>query len=150
MFIRRTKTRQTTTGEAYFTHRLVRSERVGERVRQRTLLNLGRHFALAQEDWPLLCQRLEQLLDAQHALVEVECPAAVEREAERLAAQLLVRQAEPSASAPRAEQRRADVQSVDIDSIELLRPRSVGVEQVGLWAMAQVDFIELLWTSLSC
>ena len=59
MFIRRTQTRTTTTGETYFTHRLVRSERVGDKVRQRTLLNLGRHFDAAQNDWPALCRRIE-------------------------------------------------------------------------------------------
>ena len=41
MFIRRTQTRSTVGGEIYFTHRLVHSERVGDKVRQRTLLNLG-------------------------------------------------------------------------------------------------------------
>ncbi len=38
MFIRRTATRRR--GEHYFTFRLVRSERTGSKVRQRTLLNL--------------------------------------------------------------------------------------------------------------
>ena len=45
MFVRRTRTRATD-GAEYHTRRLVRSERDGDRVRQRTLLNLGRHFAL--------------------------------------------------------------------------------------------------------
>ena len=94
MFIRRTHTRSTATGESYFSHRLVRSERVGQQVRQRTLLNLGRHFAVAQKDWPLLCQRLEQLLVGQEALLPLPCPVGVEREAQRIAAQLLVREAE--------------------------------------------------------
>ena len=40
MFIRRARIRSTERG-AYFTYRLVRSERSGDRVRQRTLLNLG-------------------------------------------------------------------------------------------------------------
>ena len=44
MFIRRTQTHATSTGGAYFIHCLVRSERIGHKVRQRTLLNLGRHF----------------------------------------------------------------------------------------------------------
>ena len=48
MFVRRTQTRTSTDGERYFTHRLVCSHRIGSRVRQRTLLNLGRHFAVAQ------------------------------------------------------------------------------------------------------
>jgi transposase len=38
----------------------------------------------------------------------------------------------------------ADVQAVDVDSLELTRPRSVGVEQVALWAMQAVGFLELL------
>ena len=46
MFVRRTQTRSTASGDRYFTFRLVHSERVGARVRQRTLLNLGRHFAI--------------------------------------------------------------------------------------------------------
>ena len=43
MFVRRTQTRSTANGEHYFTHRLVCSVGNGTRVRQRTLLNLGRH-----------------------------------------------------------------------------------------------------------
>jgi len=69
------------------THRLVRSERVGDKVRQVTLLNLGRHFAVAQSDWPTLCARLEELLSGQEALLG---GLLVEREAQRLAALLLV------------------------------------------------------------
>ena len=46
MFIRRTRTRRTDTGLDYFTYRLVRTEREGQRVRQRTLLNLGSHYEL--------------------------------------------------------------------------------------------------------
>jgi hypothetical protein len=55
MFIRRARTRNKATGEAYFTHRLVASRRAGKPVRQVTLLNLGRHFELPQPDWPRLC-----------------------------------------------------------------------------------------------
>ncbi|MFB1490167.1 MULTISPECIES: hypothetical protein [unclassified Thiocapsa] len=46
MYIRRTHTRNSATGERYHTHRLVRSTRVGSKVRKITLLNLGRHFAV--------------------------------------------------------------------------------------------------------
>jgi hypothetical protein len=37
-----------------------------------------------------------------------------------------------------------DIQNVDVDSLELTRPRSVGVEQIGLWAMQQLNFLALL------
>jgi len=59
MFIRRTRTNNTATDEAYFTHRLVRGERIGGKVRQITILNLGRHFPVKQENRPLLCNRIE-------------------------------------------------------------------------------------------
>ena len=37
MFIRQTRTNNKATGESYFTHRLVRTERIGGKVRQITL-----------------------------------------------------------------------------------------------------------------
>ena len=132
MFIRRTQTRSTATGEAYFTHRLVRSERVGDKVRQRTLLNLGRHFDAAQSEWPALCRRIDDVLGGQLQLAP-DCPPALESHAQHIAAQLLARHGELRDDvAPR---QRQDVQRVDVDSLELIRPRSVGVEHVGLWAM---------------
>lgn len=148
MYVRRTKTRNTTTGESYYTHRLVRSERIGDKVRQRTLLNLGRHFEVDQQHWPALCARLEQLLSDQQALLPVELPPRAEAVAQRLYAQLVARQAEIDAPAPEqaapGRPDEADLQQVDVDSLNLVRPRSVGVEQVGLWAMGELGFVELL------
>ena len=131
MFIRRTQTRSTASGETYFTFRLVRSERAGDKVRQRTLLNLGRHFEVERGDWPVLCRRIDEVLTGQLAL-DPQCPPALEAHAQRIAAQLLAR--EP----PGAPDDEPDIQAVDVDSLELLRPRSVGVEHVGLWAMDQL------------
>ena len=90
MFIRRTQTRRTEDGQPYFSHRLVHSERVGNAVRQRTLLNLGRHFDIPQAQWPLLCTRIDDILTGQAPLVS-DCPPAVEDEAPRIAAQLVAR-----------------------------------------------------------
>jgi len=145
MYIRRTQTRNTATGERYFTHRLVRSERVGGKVRQVTLLNLGRHFAVAQADWPALCARLEELLSGQEVLLGGGGSRLIEREAQRLAALLLARQGSAPAAASSAAAP-ADVQRIVVDSLTLSRPRTVGVEAVGLWAMAQVEFVALLET----
>ena len=140
MYIRRTHTSNSATGERYTTHRLVQSERVGGRVRQVTLLNLGRQFTLPQEAWPALCARLEELRSGQGALLAGA--VLVEREAQRLFARLLARQGVAPATAGRTDG--GDVQAVDVDSLELSRPRSVGVESVALWAMAEVRFVELL------
>jgi hypothetical protein len=61
MFIRKTKTRNKSDDETYFTYRLVASERTGKQVRQITLLNLGRQFDLPQCDWQALCARIDAL-----------------------------------------------------------------------------------------
>ena len=89
MFIRTTPTRNSTTGETYITHRLVESRRVGGKVRQVTLLNLGRHFPLAKERWPDLCARLEQLLSGQQALMPMAVMESVERYAQHCFARLV-------------------------------------------------------------
>ena len=136
MFIRRTVTRRTE-GRTYHTHRLVRSERAGDKVRQRTLLNLGAGFDLPKVHWPMLCQRIEAIQLGQAPLLE-DTPTAVEREAQRIGAQLLARAPAPAPDAAR------DVQAVDVDSLELTRPRSLGVEQAGLWALGQLGLVELL------
>lgn len=146
MFIRRTKTRHTASGESYFSHRLVRSERQGTKVRQRTLLNLGHHFEIPQEQWSTLCTRLEQLLQGQTSLLPSELPDSVEREAQRLLAQLVSRESGLS-GATTTEPATGERQSVDIDSLQLVRPRSVGVEQLGLWAMQQAGLTDL-WQKL--
>ena len=132
MFIRRTRTRSI--GE-YFTFRLVRSERTGSTVRQRTLLNLGRHFDVAPSEWPALCRRIDELLAGQLPLPP-DGPPALESHAQRITALLLAGERIGAASSPASP--RHDFQHVDVDSLELIRPRSVGVEHVGLWAMDQL------------
>ena len=79
----------------------------------------------------------------------LDSPPSVEAAAQRYAALLLARRGErqtapPEFSGTAEAASTADVQSVDVDSLELTRPRSVGVEQVALWAMQAVGFIKLL------
>ncbi len=156
MYIRRTHTNNSASGERYYTYRLVKSERVAGKIRQSTLLNLGRHFAIEQDQWPLLCARVDEILACQTPLQPLECPLSVEREAQRIAALLVARQgsvASVSASEevvqrdsgqPPTTPPTPDLQSLDVDSLAPLRPRTVGVEQVALWAMQQLGFAELL------
>ena len=152
MFIRRTKTRTVGDQDHYFSFRLVKSVRIGDKVRQRTLLNLGAHFDLLPAQWPLLCQRLDELLSGQASLIDH--PAAVETHAQRIVAQLISRQAQPVVDDKNTDDStdtggepapsKGDLQCVDVASLELVRPRSVGVEHVGLWAMEQVGLQSLL------
>jgi hypothetical protein len=161
MYIRRTHTNNSNSGERYYTYRLIESRRINGQPRQLTLLNLGRHFAVDQDYWPALCVRIDEILRHQASLFAPDFPASVELEAQRIAAQLLTRQALPNAARSGAktdsdfavdtgvQQVKAslavtDIQSVDIDTLELSRPRSVAVEQLALWGMQQLDFIPLL------
>ncbi len=141
MFIRRTQTRSTSSGHTYFTHRLVRSRRLSGKVRQQTLLNLGRHFPIPREDWPLLCRRLDQILSGQLPLLE-EVSTPLEVEAQRMAERLL--QGEADVMGTGGEASSEPMQTVEVDSVELTRPRSVGVEQVGCWVLEQLGVGELL------
>jgi hypothetical protein len=160
MYIRRTHTNNSSTGERYYTYRLVVNQRVDGKPRQLTLLNLGRHFSVDQDLWASLCVRIEQLMSHQAELLPIELPSAVERAAQRIAAQLIAQQAvviqtpladaghfapvESAAPLASVEAAPVDLQSVDVDSLELTRPRTVGVEQVGLGAMQQLNFLDLL------
>lgn len=140
MYIRRVRTHNKSTGESYATHRLVRCERAGKRVRQLTLLNLGRHFPIAQRDWPLLCGRIAEILGGQAALLCAD--GELERLAQQYAAQLVLRHGHLRlAVAAKAEKVYVEI---DPDSLEVLEPRSVGVEHVALSVMREIGFIEQL------
>ena len=142
MFIRRSATNNRSTGESYFTFRLVQTERVGKSVRQITLLNLGRHFDAAQDDWPKLCARIDEILSAQTALASIQLPVKLERLAQRYAAQLVSRRG--TLKSAETASREGSFQEIDTDSLEQVRPRSVGVEHVGLNAIAQTGLADKL------
>ena len=122
--------------------------RTGSVVRQTTLLNLGSHFDVPQADWPALAARIDALLHGREALMLEPLPEAVEAMAQRVAAQLIALRSieSPAISSAKA----ADVadagrfQEVDLDSIEMVRPRSVGVEHAALSAMRQCGFEDKL------
>ena len=142
MFIRRTQTRNRTSGEPYTTHRLVQTSRVGASVKQTTLLNLGSHFDLPQQEWPALAKRIDELLQGQAPLIDALLSETGQALAQRYAAQLIALR--PSAATLTAAQASATdpsepgrYQEVDLDSLELVRPRSVGVEHAALSVMRQ-------------
>jgi transposase len=138
MYIRQTRTSGATSGEAYFTFRLVASKRIGGKVRQQTLLNLGRTFSLPREQWPVLCCRIEQIISGQMSLTPIS--TAIEALAQRYAARLIVDStlvAPPGHTTP-------VYHEVDVDSLELVRPRSIGVEHVGLAALGWLELPRIL------
>jgi len=96
--------------------------------------------------------RIEQLLSHHVKLLPVELPTTVKKAAQRIAAQLIEQRAvvsqtlikdegpsspaelsaAPSKSVAAAS---VDLQTVEVDSLELTRPGTIGVEPLGLWAL---------------
>ncbi len=139
MFIRKTKTATNRDGTVRGSYRLVESERDGEKVRQRTLLNLGASFGVEKEKWKLLCQRVEELLSAQHHFSFAGPDLELESEARRIAKRLLERQGQ----APE-EPGEKDFQTVDVNSAEDFDARTAGGEHAALAALAALGLPQLL------
>lgn len=137
MFIRCTAIKHNRSGDPYHTYRLVESQRVNGKIKQRIVLNLGRHFDVPKAQWRDLSSRIEQLLEAQVSLLCVELPLQLESRAQRYAAQILASRSVDTETA-------SAYQSVNIDTLELVRPRRVGVEQLALHAVAQLNLQEKL------
>lgn len=135
MFIRCTTTRSKQSGDTYQTYRLVENERIQGKVKQRTLLNLGRHFDVPKSHWTELSSRISQLLSIQGSLFSLELDPELEAKAQRYAAQILV-----SRSATTVPD--SGFESVLIDNLELIRPRRVGVEHLALHALTQLKLDE--------
>ncbi len=133
MYIRRTTIKSRRNGEPYYTYRLVESIRAGKGVRQRTLLNLGRHFEVPREQWQPLAQRIEQLVSGQEDLLPIQLDSRWEGSAQSYAAMLIQAKGQED-NKPVA----PDYQTIDANTLEMIRPRSVAVEHVALSALRQV------------
>ena len=146
MFIRKTKTKSLEDGEAYFTYRLVESVREGQQVKQRTLLNLGKDFAIEPQHWPLLTARIEQLLqDTQVQQAELfaltdEIGLMLETAAQRYSRLLVHKLAQPVD--PTAQT--TDYHRVDLHRLDAVEARSIGAETLALHAADQLQLPQKL------
>jgi transposase len=143
MFIRQTKTRSTSDGKSYFTHWLVESNRVGTKVRQRTLLNLGTNFDLPKDLWPELCIRIEQILNCEQPIFTID--ATIEKSAQHLYSQIIARRGEiEKLSNENGAKNTGNFEEVDINSIQQIKPRTVGAEHVSLEALKDLQIPQIL------
>ena len=131
MNIRRTSIKSRKDGSHYYSYRLVESKRTEKGVRQHTLLNLGADFALPREQWPELTKRIEDILGGQQSLFGIDCD--IEQLAQSCATRIIAsyRDVEPVDD--------GDYREVDLDSLDMSRPRSVGAEHITLEALRFLD-----------
>ncbi len=130
MYIRRTQNSKKKDGGHYYTYRIVESQRIGKKVQQRTLLNLGVDFSLAKEQWPILTKRIQEIFDGQQPLFEIDCD--IEKLAHNLAARIIARKQDDIDSDG------IDYREINVDSLEVSRPRSVGCEHVLLEVLREL------------
>jgi len=133
MYIRRTTIKSRKDGRQYYTYRLVQSERTAKGVSQRTLINLGTGFSLPRDQWPELSSRIQEIISGQQNFFKIS--EKIEELAQNYAAQIIQAQHKN-----KAENDQPDYREVDVDSLEMLRPRSVSCEHV---ALETFDFLKL-------
>lgn len=139
MYIRATKT-HTKGGKPAFSYRLSRSVRVGDKVRQETLLNLGVDYAVPKKQWRDVVLVTEVLLAGRRPMLPV--PVDIQAAAEDLVHRLRARGLGPAA--PERDRRERAVATVDLDTLEHDDTRTVGGERVCLAGLSELGFGELL------
>ena len=127
MYIRKTQIQKKKAGGHYYTYRIVESQRIGAKVAQRILLNLGADFFFPEEQWPMLTNRIQEILHGQHPLLEID--SEIEKWANRYAARIIARQQDETDCSG------VDYREINVESLEMSRPRSVGCEHVALEAL---------------
>ena len=142
MFIRRTLSKNKKyDNEKYYTYRLVESYRVGDKVRQRVLLNLGSNFNVDKEKWSTLSNRIEDIVKRRESLFETD--KELESLAQQYAQQLISVSGVKSAETSKDE----DCQSIDVNSIEQINLRSIGCEHIVYETIKELK-LEALFDSL--
>lgn len=146
MYIRQTKINNNQQGKAYYTYRIVESVREGKKVKQKTLLNLGKYFDIEKQHWSVLISRIDQLLQAsqpQGSLFDIHEPLdeLLETAAQRYAALIIHKQSQPQPlTTPLNSQNTEfpDYETIDINHLKALNPRSIGSETLALHALKQL------------
>ena len=136
MYIRRTTIKSRKTGEPYYTHRLVESVRTEKGVKQRTILNLGRDFPYNREVWPDIACRIDEIISGQMSLFQLS--AELETAAQRYAA-LIIQAWNRADESQNDKTDREAYHNVNLDTLELMRPRSVGLEHVAYESLSQLQ-----------
>ncbi len=145
VFIRKSLIKNTKTGAAYYSFRLVESVRLNNKVKQKTLLNLGSHFDIDPTHWSLLAQRIEQIVQGvsaeQHEMFDLKLTLDLQMEstAQRYAALLLQKFSTPLLSGQASlTEVDTDYHFVDVNHMAILRPRSIGTESLAVHAFKQL------------
>lgn len=139
MFIKASDKKDKTTGKIYRYYKLCESYRIGNSIRHRTLLALGKLDEIQSDsEKKLLADRIEYILKGSLEIFPSDVPEHIEKLAEyfslRLQRQGFSRDATAKVAAEGSEQQTSDYQMVNLSSIAMEDVREVGIE----WLCKQV------------
>ena len=152
MYIRKSPIKSKKTGGSYFSYRLVESVRVDGKVKQRTLLNLGRHFDVDSSDWHLLAERIDQIVSGEGVqqptlLDSPSFDTELEVKAQRYASLLLAKLSTPVLNTSEPDQSDItppDYQRVDMNRLSLSEARSIGAETLSMFMFEGLELDQKL------
>jgi len=147
MFIRKTKIKSGPQGKPYYTYRIVETSRTSRGVIQRTLLNLGIHFTIEPIHWTLLAKRIEEIVQGrtgntqQQSLfnISLDLDAELEASAQRYAAQIIIKYSQAIQTQETTSNIEIDHQHIDLNSLEAVDPKSIGIENLAYQTLLQLQ-----------
>ncbi len=122
MFIKKVKKKNGRTKKTYEYLYLVESVRTQNGPRQRLILNLG-NLDIKESQYSLLAKRIEDILTGQNTFEEID--ETIEKHARTATSKIFKKQAEEINT-----DREEDFQEVDMNSLEVESPRSIGAEYI--------------------
>ena len=127
----------------YYTHRLVESKRDSMgKVYKQTILNLGSNYAVVAElDWSILTDRVQNILIGQESLLFLEDH--IESEAQRIASIIIKRDGQVVDSNKELD---SNYQHVDVTTLRNSDVKTVGAEHLAFETAKKLNIPEILAT----
>lgn len=132
--------------EKYYTYRLMESQRIGQKVKKITLLNLGSDFNVAQEDWRDLATRIDDILKQRDRLFELanELEVIAQNSAKKIIASQTIKEENSKPI--------DNYKEIDITTIKNSDPKSIGIENIVYETIKELEldkkFEELGYTNI--
>lgn len=134
MFLKRITKPDRKGKKIYEYYRLVHSYKIGKKIRQQTIINLGKLDGLPKEKHKFLADRIEELLTGSGA-VFFDVPNEVEELAKKFTKKIIEKGVFPvkKKKMPISEEPETDYQEIDVNSIDQLESKTIG----GEWLVKQ-------------
>ena len=134
MFIRAVQKKDKNKMKTYTYYRLTHTYRIGNKIRQTVLLNLGKLDGVSKKDHKLLANRIEEIITGAKNSLFPDVPEKIEALAESFAIQISKKKIfSPEKGKPISKEIDGNHQNINLDSIEQTESKDMG----GEWLVKQ-------------